>query len=351
MANNTTYPQVKTNFEKVQEFAKTNFEKVQEFNRAFDMAPQEPENYTSYSEDSQGNIHFNPYGNFRMNLFQDAPKTVKLRLDLIKEEIAELNAAVAAEDRIETRDALADILYVVYGMADVFGIDIDSIFKNMIEDDMIKYAHFNQDKDKNIDVSFIQMAAIMKYSNSIDHTRYIGLTNYNWVQVQMEISPAHFLELKNYSDLSSNEILPIIQNNINSRFELLTEFITGIINSDTNSLSIESIEPCGIIIAELLKWVYSYTIIEGIDADRDFAIVHDSNMSKLCRSEEEAAATVADYQAKFAAGSSPYDSPYYYYLPKLEKWIVKNRSTGKALKNINYRKVDFLTSDIQSLKV
>jgi predicted HAD superfamily Cof-like phosphohydrolase len=330
---------------------KTNFEKVQEFNRAFDMAPQEPEYYCSYSEDYMGNIQYNPYKNIRMNLFTDSPKTVKLRLDLINEEIAELNAAISAVDSIETRDALADILYVVYGMADVLGIDIDSIFKNMIEDNMIQYSNAIQAVDKTIDTAFIQMAALIKYANSIDHTRYIGLTNYNWVQVQIDIYPSQFLEMKNYKELSSNDILPVIQNNINNQFELLTEFIMGLINSNHNLLSVESIEPCGIMITELLKWVYCYTVVGGINVDRDFAIVHDSNMSKLCCSEMEAAATVADYQAKFAAGSSPYDSPYYYYLPNLEKWIVKNRNTGKALKNINYRKVDFLANEIQSLKV
>ena len=44
---------------------------------------------------------------------------------------------------------------------------------------------------------------------------------------------------------------------------------------------------------------------------------------------------------KFKNGNSPYDSPYYYELPELNKWIVKNKSTGKALKNIKYKEVSF----------
>ena len=52
------------------------------------------------------------------------PKLTKLRLDLITEEVEELKEAIKNNDVIETIDALADILYVVYGAADCFGIDI-----------------------------------------------------------------------------------------------------------------------------------------------------------------------------------------------------------------------------------
>ena len=95
---------------------------------------------------------------------------------------------------------------------------------------------------------------------------------------------------------------------------------------------------------DLLRWTYIMTIILGVDADSDFSIVHESNMSKLCSTKEDAIKTVSDYKIKYIAGVSPYDSPYYYYLPNLNKWIVKNLSTGKALKNINYKKVSFANS-------
>ena len=87
--------------------------------------------------------------------------------------------------------------------------------------------------------------------------------------------------------------------------------------------------------------VYIYAYIEWIDANADFTIVHISNMSKLCNTEDDARNTVTDYEDKFKNGTSPYDSPYYYELPELGKWIVKNKSTGKALKNIKYQKVNF----------
>ncbi len=94
-------------------------------------------------------------------------------------------------------------------------------------------------------------------------------------------------------------------------------------------------------LADILYVVYGTADAFGINADADFAIVHNSNMTKLCSSEEEAKLTVADYEAKYKAAKSPYDSPYYYYLPELNKWVIKNRSTGKVLKNINYQKVEW----------
>jgi predicted HAD superfamily Cof-like phosphohydrolase len=94
-------------------------------------------------------------------------------------------------------------------------------------------------------------------------------------------------------------------------------------------------------LADILYVVYGAADAFGIDVDKDFDIVHQSNMSKLCNSEQEAIDTVKDYQDKYDAGNSPYDSPYFEYDDTIQKWIVKNKSTGKVLKNINYQKVDF----------
>ncbi len=46
----------------------------------------------------------------------------------IKEETRELETAIDNRDLIETADALVDLIYVVYGMAAVCGIDIDPLF-------------------------------------------------------------------------------------------------------------------------------------------------------------------------------------------------------------------------------
>ena len=309
--------------------AKTNFQKVQDFNRAFDMVPPEPENYSGYYEDALGRIKIDAFQNIRPQLFTDSPKIIQLRLDLIKEEIGELNQAISDNNFIEIRDALADILYVVYGMSDVLGIEIDTFFKNEINNS-IKPCTVESEVQRFFD-------SIKKYSNQgDDDTRPIGLSNFNNVQVNLDLYPAQFLELDNWSQLTKQNILTNILVKINSTYNQLEETCHS-----SKPKTLNEHHEIALYIVKLLKWVYSYSEIACINSDRDFAIVHDSNMSKLCDTEADAQATIADYAGKFTAGTSPYDSPYYYELPKLGKWIVKNKSTGKALKNIKYRKVQF----------
>ncbi len=74
---------------------------------------------------------------------------IELRLNLINEEFIELvNAAqesreedenVSQKDKlIDVADALADLLYVVYGAAAAFGIGIDEIFDEVHDSNMSK---------------------------------------------------------------------------------------------------------------------------------------------------------------------------------------------------------------------
>ena len=55
-------------------------------------------------------------------------KINKLRYDLIKEELDELNEAMKNKDLLEVADALTDILYVTYGAGHAFGINLDKCF-------------------------------------------------------------------------------------------------------------------------------------------------------------------------------------------------------------------------------
>ena len=52
---------------------------------------------------------------------------VELRQALIEEEVGELAAAARAGDLVGVADALADIVYVAYGTAHVYGIDLDAV--------------------------------------------------------------------------------------------------------------------------------------------------------------------------------------------------------------------------------
>jgi predicted HAD superfamily Cof-like phosphohydrolase len=94
----------------------TNFEKVKEFHRVFGgrgaTAPSQP---TLPNEELK-----------------------ELRLKLIDEEVAELKAGLAAGDIENVAKELADILYVVYGMGDVLGIDLDVAFEEVQRSNMSK---------------------------------------------------------------------------------------------------------------------------------------------------------------------------------------------------------------------
>ena len=65
-------------------------------------------------------------------------KIVKLRYDLIKEELDELSVAIRDKDIVEVADALTDLLYVVYGAGHSFGINLDKCFSEVQRSNMSK---------------------------------------------------------------------------------------------------------------------------------------------------------------------------------------------------------------------
>ena len=65
-------------------------------------------------------------------------KIVKLRYDLIKEELDEFDQALKDKDLKEVADSLTDILYVTYGAGHAFGIDLDKCFDEVQRSNMSK---------------------------------------------------------------------------------------------------------------------------------------------------------------------------------------------------------------------
>ena len=65
-------------------------------------------------------------------------KTMRLRYDLIKEELNELELAMESKNLKEIADALADILYVTYGAGYAYGINLDKCFKEVQRANMSK---------------------------------------------------------------------------------------------------------------------------------------------------------------------------------------------------------------------
>ena len=70
-------------------------------------------------------------------------KIVKLRYDLINEELEELQDAIKDRNMLEIADALTDILYVTYGAGHAFGIDLDKCFNEVQESNMSKLGENN----------------------------------------------------------------------------------------------------------------------------------------------------------------------------------------------------------------
>ena len=71
-------------------------------------------------------------------VYLDKKDLVKLRMGLIDEEVSELREALKEKDLVEVVDALADILYVTYGAAASFGIDMDKVFDMVHRSNMSK---------------------------------------------------------------------------------------------------------------------------------------------------------------------------------------------------------------------
>ena len=65
-------------------------------------------------------------------------KVVKLRYDLILEELDELKEAIKDKNLKEVADALTDILYVTYGAGHAFGINLDKCFEEVQKSNMSK---------------------------------------------------------------------------------------------------------------------------------------------------------------------------------------------------------------------
>jgi len=85
-------------------------------------------------------------------------KTMRLRFDLIQEELNELKEAMDTKNLKEVADALTDILYVTYGAGYAYGIDLDKCFKEVQRANMSKL-------DENGKPIFNEKGKVMKGPN------------------------------------------------------------------------------------------------------------------------------------------------------------------------------------------
>ena len=121
------------------------------------------------------------------------------------------------------------------------------------------------------------------------------------------------------------------------RLDLILEEVRELTDAAREHDIVETIDA----LADILYVVYGAGASFGIDLDKAFDIVHRSNMSKLCMTEEDAVETVRIYKEKYEKGKSPYDSPTYRRSKDSKYWVIYNESTGKILKNYKYTPANF----------
>lgn len=261
----------------------SNFRKVWEFHDSFELDINEEYN----------------------NKILENEKLVKLRIDLIKEELNELFEAFTNYDFVEVRDAIGDIIYVVNGMGVSFGIDIDKNFRSMYD----RSEEFNK----------LSLFGIVKEINKKIDT---------WVN---DNNPEMIYELFEGKGINNNSYIRYMKHLLDINYNNLCKYI-----SSKNKKEIE------INTNSFLLNILSLGHYLCIDVDNDFDLIHKSNMSKLCVSEDEAIKTVENYKEKFENGKSPYDTPAYKLSKNGKYYIVYNQSTNKILKSINYEAVKLL---------
>jgi predicted HAD superfamily Cof-like phosphohydrolase len=75
-------------------------------------------------------------------------QTRELRVTLIQEEFDELKEALAAENLSSIAKEMADLLYVVYGTAVTYGIDMGPVFREVHRSNMSKVGGYKREDGK-----------------------------------------------------------------------------------------------------------------------------------------------------------------------------------------------------------
>lgn len=258
---------------------------------------------TNYQKVVDFNVKFGVpvFNTPQKNIFTENPKLVSLRFGLSAEETKELNQGVQNKDWVECIDALGDILYVDYGMGASFGVDMDESFKNFM-------------------------------TSTTSTGSYTHETESNWDRVQWR-------RIMTYKTNNKKPVLYIFDetNSFNKEMYSLLNKINehlGLIEQDIKSQNFDSL------IDNLnyhIFYTYQLGALMGCDMNKAFGLIHDSNMSKLCSTEQEAQQTVEWYKERPELG---YAQPAYRKGEDGDYWVVYNAATGKILKSINYHPVD-----------
>ena len=121
---------------------------------------------------------------------------------------------------------------------------------------------------------------------------------------------------------------------IQYRLDLILEEVQELKDAIKDKDFVECLDGLGDILYVVLG---AFTAL-GVNADIIFDIIHKSNMSKLCKTEEEAKESVEKYKNEVP---QRYDSPAYRLSDDKKFFVVYNQSTMKILKSHKYTPVNF----------
>jgi predicted HAD superfamily Cof-like phosphohydrolase len=159
------------------------------------------------------------------------------------------------------------------------------------------------------------------------------------------MNETNFLKVINFNKSFGIPVFKCLQKNITKEDPDLIKYRLSLINEEVEELkdAVDNNDFKEIVdaLGDILYVVYGMGTSIGVNLDDAFKIIHESNMSKLCNSEDEAIKTVEWYKNN----EKKYDSPEYRKSEDGTKWVVFNKSTKKILKSINYKKVNFNIED------
>lgn len=126
------------------------------------------------------------------------------------------------------------------------------------------------------------------------------------------------------------------QEMITLRLSLIAEEFAELSDAIKKKDQVEVLDAIG----DLLYVTYGAADAFGYDVDEAFRRIHESNMSKVCETEQIAKDTVEWYKQEYAANKLPYNEPTYRKDPSGKYYVVYNKSTGKILKSLDWEIVD-----------
>ena len=151
---------------------------------------------------------------------------------------------------------------------------------------------------------------------------------------------------KNNVEVFKNE-LSVLNTQV-SRYAMLLDFLEDTIEGRDFSDTTDTL-------VNFITASYKIGSLFGVDIDECFAEVHRSNMTKLCKTENEAQITVSDYIRKkevrdkmleeatsdeqkeeIHKTNKAYEDPGHREAPLAQYWVVYDQKTSKILKSINF---------------